>query len=43
MLQASHDLLCAGNVALNCMETMLRNNVIVIFMHLLLCKIQQES
>ena len=39
MLQASHDLLSAGNTVLNCTETMLRNNIIVVFMHLLLCKI----
>ena len=39
MLQASRDLLSAGNTALNCTETMLRNNIIVLFVHLLSCKI----
>ena len=39
MLQASRDLLKAGNIALNCTETMLRSNIIVVFMRLLMRKI----
>jgi len=39
MLQASRDLLSVGNTALNCTETMLRNDIIVVFMRLLLRKI----
>ena len=39
MLEASRNLLSAGNSVLNCTETMLRNNIIVVFVHLLLCKI----
>ena len=31
MPQASRDLLSAGNTALNCTETMLRNNIIAVF------------
>ena len=39
MLQTSRDLLSAGNTALNCTETMFRNNIIVVFVRFLLCKI----
>jgi len=43
MLQASHDLLSTRKVVLNCRESMLTNNIIVVLMRLLLRKIQHES
>ena len=42
MLQASHDLFSAGNVALNCTKTRSRNNSTAAFMCLLLYKTQLE-
>jgi len=37
MLQASHDVLSAGNVTANSIKTMLRNNIIAVFYSVYCC------